>query len=152
MRRLPSHPECQLVPGLNVEYCAVRHVLAYVANRAVEADRIRARDRADAVSIAAHPGNDLAVPEPYAQHRLHFDAAFDSLDNPAHDRGSAVPGRHEVGHAHYTAQGVPEGLQDQRIAQVVPADLASPGYWSLDHRREIRQLPLRSSPRRAAKH
>lgn len=78
---------------------------------------VRSGDRHPAALGGAHPGHHPPVVEPQPQHPAHLDAAAEPLDDP-YDIGLTVALRHEVGDPDAARAGLPDGVEDQRVAAV----------------------------------
>ena len=74
----------------------------------------------------ANPGHHLAVVEPEPEHAVHRHRAGDALDDP-HDVRRLVTWRHAVDHPDGAVRGLPERLQHERVAPVLPVRAGAAG-------------------------
>ncbi len=95
-------------------------VATLVLDRSAQEHCVWAGDREQRSVERAHPRDDRAVVEADDELHLHLDAPADAFDDPD-EVGVGLPRRHEVDQPHGSVVRLELGLEDERVASVLPA-------------------------------
>ena len=121
--REPAQDEWHALSSGDRERPVGAEVPSLVLDRGPQENRVWPGDRDECALDRPHPRNDRAVVEAQSELHAHLDATTHTLDDPDEVR-VRLTWRHEVDQPDDTVIRLELGLEDERVASVLPADRA----------------------------